>query len=120
MKSESGHWYLMVISIVDYAIYYFDSHLNVDDVPIRCASMRTMCDTLMQMMSTSGGYVEMDFFRKMSDFHSWQLKEARGIPNTWSSHDSAVWVLNWLEMGAGFSPNHSGYALVFYLEIITT
>ncbi|XP_057457671.1 uncharacterized protein LOC130748468 [Lotus japonicus] len=46
MKNDSGHWYLMVISIVEYVIYYFDSHLNVEDIPIRCASMRTMCDTL--------------------------------------------------------------------------
>lgn len=107
-----------------------------------------LCEVIIEMLSSSNDY-EMDRFIKLVKFHSWQVKEAKGISNTETryimdlnckcsfyilvsmridyiflpchySDNSTVWVLDWLEMEVGFHANRSGMIMCAEILVIFT
>ncbi|XP_057449839.1 uncharacterized protein LOC130741047 [Lotus japonicus] len=107
IRDERGHWFVMVISLVDEAIYHLDSNLQMgDDLIERRKIMATLCAAISDIVSEC-------MFPKMllttaKKLTSWNIIQAAGIPNRGTSVDSGVWVLKWLELEKGFGSHLDG------------
>ncbi|KAJ1400083.1 Ulp1 protease family, C-terminal catalytic domain [Sesbania bispinosa] len=106
MKNEFAHWFLMVMSIEEKISYLLDSNLRQRDLEGRIGYLQTLGEVIAQIIATN--IYPTGFLNGATQFSSWTVKEARGIPNTGRSSDSIIWLLDWMLMEAGFQPNLRG------------
>ncbi|WJX73153.1 hypothetical protein P8452_56966 [Trifolium repens] len=69
----------MVISIDNHKIYHLDSHLKEDVVEERQCNIRNISASLAKLVEIV--YDGFTTFCPLTDFHNWDIVEARGVPN---------------------------------------
>lgn len=103
MQTSSGHWYLMLIHIHEAKIYHLDSNCPVVASPFRKTRINALAAILHHIV------LDPDYTRafrgKRSDFMAFEIDVGRGIPCTFNSTNSGVWLLEWLSMEQFFVPD---------------
>ncbi|XLS68356.1 hypothetical protein HN51_019379 [Arachis hypogaea] len=90
---ENDHWYLMVMSIPDKILYHLDSHCKVEDDEPRKHHIRN----IVKKYAKCG-------IQDIVSFEGWEVGNAIGIPRCTNSNDSAVWVMQWMDVQQEFTP----------------
>ncbi|KAJ1409098.1 Ulp1 protease family, C-terminal catalytic domain [Sesbania bispinosa] len=94
IEEASGHWYLIVISLVEKVVYHLDSLLDEKNVNPRRFTIGKV-------------HFPPDFGKGWVEVENWEVTEAIGNNyGTWS--DSAIWVCDWMKMEGSFQPNFHG------------
>ncbi|RHN38519.1 putative Ulp1 protease family catalytic domain-containing protein [Medicago truncatula] len=106
IEDSRGHWSLMVISIDDSKIYQLDSHLTVDVREGRRKTIRDIGAALAKLIEIV--YDGCMSFCALPDFQYWDIELATGIPNCGTSDNSALWVVEWMNMESSFTNNLMG------------
>ncbi|MED6189916.1 hypothetical protein PIB30_100655 [Stylosanthes scabra] len=94
MENGGDHWYLMVMSIPDKILY----HLT------HTAILKTMNHgTALSEIIFLEDYAECGL-QKLVNFEGWDVGNAIGIPKCTNRNDSAVWVIQWMDIQEEFIP----------------
>ncbi|XP_057418940.1 uncharacterized protein LOC130713166 [Lotus japonicus] len=102
IRDEQGHWFLMVISLEDEAVYHLDSYLGHLDIMKRKESITVVTRAISEIVST--GTYSRHLIHIAQKLKAWKIIEPTGIPNCGKSDDSAVYVMDWLQMEEDFNP----------------
>ncbi|KAJ1380126.1 Ulp1 protease family, C-terminal catalytic domain [Sesbania bispinosa] len=101
IKENTGHWYLMVVSMEEEVVYHLDYHPQVSMMKDRRDTITKVCEVLVHLMTTD--WIPIEFLNKPNHIDSWEIK---GItPNQENNMNSAIWVLEWMAMDFAFQPN---------------
>lgn len=109
IKTKTGHWFLMVISLELQMKYYLDSFCPMEDIECRSTTMSILSKSLNRMVRFP--YYGTTFDGRSIDFSCWPLEQAKGIPNVGHSDNAAAWLIKWIDMGECFTPNIQGELL---------
>ncbi|XLT94897.1 hypothetical protein HN873_016559, partial [Arachis hypogaea] len=99
---ENDHWYLMVMSIPEKILYHLDSYCKVEDDEPRKHHIRNIGVALSEIIS-SEKYAKCGI-QDIVSFEGWEVGNAIGIPRCTNSNDSAVWVMQWMDVQQEFTP----------------
>ncbi|KAJ1379133.1 Ulp1 protease family, C-terminal catalytic domain [Sesbania bispinosa] len=106
IQEAGGHWYLVVVSLVDRVVYHLDSILDEKLVITSHFQIEKVCDALSSIICTyhfppnyGNGLVEVD---------KWEIIEPLGENMCGSWSNSPVWVLDWMKMEDSFQLNLFG------------
>ncbi|KAJ1375422.1 Ulp1 protease family, C-terminal catalytic domain [Sesbania bispinosa] len=101
----NGAWFLMVISLEQGVIYYFDSYGLPQIQPAKTSIMKQVCLVISQMFqgfpylaAIYSAYYEMEL---------WEIIQPQGLPRYSQGDISAIWVLTWMSMVDAFTANIS-------------
>lgn len=106
IEDTNGHWYLMVVSTDTQKIYHLDSHFKEEALEERRFTIRNIAAALSKLVDKV--YEGNISFCTMTDFHYWDIDNATGIPNYGNSDNSALCVVEWLNMQNNFTHNLVG------------
>ncbi|XLR03388.1 hypothetical protein S83_069586 [Arachis hypogaea] len=105
IQNALGHWFLMLVSFKDRAIYNLDSSPNQFETPHREDRIRK---TARVLYNVTQAVYEKHLMNLPSNFGDFQIKSPVGIPNCGQSMNSGIWVIGWLNMGDKFNPIMDG------------
>ncbi|XLR21678.1 hypothetical protein S83_049578 [Arachis hypogaea] len=105
MQDALGHWFLMLVSLKDNAIYNLDSSPNQFETPHREDRIRK---TARVLYNVTQAVYEKQFMPLPSNFGGFPIRSPIGIPNCGQSMNSGIWVIRWLNMGDKFNPIMDG------------
>ncbi|KAK7281625.1 hypothetical protein RIF29_09776 [Crotalaria pallida] len=102
----SGHWFLMVVSLVHRCVFHLDTFVPVDEAVERRQLIIKVLNMLSQIMNSK--MFGDDAVHTPPDLAAWSVVVAQGIPNMGNSYNSSAWVLDWVQMEDGCVPNPLG------------
>ncbi|TKY73898.1 Ulp1 protease family, carboxy-terminal domain protein [Spatholobus suberectus] len=100
IHENKEHWYLQVICIEERKIYHLDSHLTMETLDYRKDTIRSITKAMSRIIAVV--FQTQEFIFKVGDLEEWHICEPRGIPNCGQSDNSAIWVLEWMQMQHSF------------------